>query len=74
MSDFFIFLSSLDNIEKFPSNTSSDFISELPKPIHLNSKENYYWTVSLVDITLLKNETPITPLIHLIVTSLNRVL
>jgi len=65
MSDFFIFLSSLDNIDKFPSNCSTDFISELPTPIHLNSKENFYWTVSLVDITLLKNETPITPIIHL---------
>lgn len=65
MNEFFIFVSSLDNLDKFPSNTASDFITELPNPIQLNSRENYYWTVSLVDITLLKNVTPNTPMIHL---------
>lgn len=67
MTDFFIFLSSLDNDDKFKFNNPFDFTVELPKPIILHNHERYYWSVAMTDISLHLNqvESPFnSPFVH----------
>jgi len=67
MSEFFIFLSSNDSVNKFTTNNPFDFTVELPRPIELHSHERYYWTVALSDIYfhLEQTESPfISPFVH----------
>jgi len=67
MSEFFIFLSSVDSITKFKSNNPFDFTVELPKAIELHSHERYYWTVAMSDISFHLNqaESPFSsPFVH----------
>lgn len=52
MTDFFIFLSSLDSVDKFKTNNPFDFTVELPKPITIHNQERYYWSVSMSDISI----------------------
>ena len=52
MEDFYLFITSMDSKDNYPTNSYCKMTIELQEPIELRENDDCYWTVALVDIAL----------------------
>jgi hypothetical protein len=59
MEDFYMFITSLDSKDNYPSNSYCKMSVDLQEAMELQENDDCYWTVGLVDIAI-SNQTTLT--------------